>query len=132
MRPGGDEADCSPHPRTGVAPPPMFVQDKDRWTELQKGVPKIPVDEVKEDLVAQPSGSVGAPNTEPIPKTLDLVLVSGTAEANDKTKAAFFKIRSVCSSGVKAEQPARLYPGSVTTASPTGTRPVTAIILRAA
>ncbi|GBP59825.1 Nucleic-acid-binding protein from transposon X-element [Eumeta japonica] len=45
---------------------------------------------------------------------LDLVLVSGTAEANDKaTKAAFFKIRSVCSlSGVKAEQPRkRALPG---------------------
>ncbi|GBP78724.1 hypothetical protein EVAR_65468_1 [Eumeta japonica] len=38
---------------------------------------------------------------------LDLVLVSGTAEANDKaTKVAFLKIRSVCLlSGVKAEQP---------------------------
>ncbi|GBP34434.1 Nucleic-acid-binding protein from transposon X-element [Eumeta japonica] len=159
----------------GPKPPPMFVQNKDRWTELRKrcaekkiqfsqarnsvqglklqaktvadfknlqnllvscsfkfhtyslkeereirvvlrGVPKeIPVDEVKEDLLAQnlPVQSVRRilnRSREP----LDLVLVSGTAEANDKaTKAAFFKIRSVCSlSGVKAEQPRkRALPG---------------------
>ncbi|GBP67611.1 Nucleic-acid-binding protein from transposon X-element [Eumeta japonica] len=144
-----------PPPHRGPKPPPMFVQDKDRWTELRRrcaekgiqssqarnsvqglklqaktvadfknlqnllvcykfkfhtyfkesgnrvvlrGVPKeIPVDEVKKTCCPKPSGSVGTPNTEPIPQALDLVLVSGTAEANDKaTKAAFFKIRSVC------------------------------------
>ncbi|GBP38286.1 Nucleic-acid-binding protein from transposon X-element [Eumeta japonica] len=174
----GDEADVTapptPAPR-GPKPPPMFVQDKDRWTELRRrcadkgiqfsqarnsvqglklqaktvadfknlqnllvcykfkfhtyslkeereirvvlrGVPKeIPVDEVKEDLVAQslPVQSVRRILNR-FRKPLDLVLVSGTAEANDKaTKAAFFKIRSVCSlSGVKAEQPRkRALPG---------------------
>ncbi|GBP34443.1 Nucleic-acid-binding protein from transposon X-element [Eumeta japonica] len=165
-----DKADVtappSPSPR-GPKPPPMFVQNKDRWTELRKrcaekkiqfsqarnsaqglklpaktvadfknlqnllvscnfkfhtyslkeereirvvlrGVPKeIPVDEVKEDLLAQnlPVHSVRRILNR-FREPLDLVLVSGTAEANDKaTKAAFFKIRSVCSlSGVKAEQ----------------------------
>ncbi|GBP44070.1 hypothetical protein EVAR_85224_1 [Eumeta japonica] len=66
---------------------------------------------------------------------LYLVLVSGTAEANDKaTKAAFFKIRGAYApSGVKAEQPANApYPGSVITASPTGIRPATAFIQRVA
>ncbi|GBP85772.1 Nucleic-acid-binding protein from transposon X-element [Eumeta japonica] len=51
-----------------------------------------------------------AASTSPI----DLVLVSVTAEANDKaTKATFFKIRSICPlSGVKAEQPCkRALPG---------------------
>ncbi|GBP79878.1 Nucleic-acid-binding protein from transposon X-element [Eumeta japonica] len=174
----GDEADVTappnPAPR-GPKPPPMFVQDKDRWTELRRrcadkgiqfsqarnsvqglklqaktvadfknlqnllvcykfkfhtyslkeereirvvlrGVPKeIPVDEVKEDLVAQslPVQSVRRILNR-FRKPLNLVLVSGTAEANDKaTKAAFFKIRSVCSlSGVKAEQPRkRALPG---------------------
>ncbi|GBP97660.1 Nucleic-acid-binding protein from transposon X-element [Eumeta japonica] len=114
----GDEADVTaPHPHRVAKPPPMFVQDKDRWTELRRrGVPKeIPVDEVKEDLVAQslPVQSVRRILNR-FRKPLDLVLVSGTAEANDKaTKAAFFKIRSVCSlSGVKAEQPRkRALPG---------------------
>ncbi|GBP84189.1 Nucleic-acid-binding protein from transposon X-element [Eumeta japonica] len=194
-----DKADVTDPPSSaprGPKPPPMFVQNKDRWTELRKrcaekkiqisqarnsalglklqaktvadfknlqnllvsynfkfhtyslkeereirvvlrGVPKeIPVDEVKEDLQAQnlPVQSVRRilnRSREP----LDLVLVSGTAEANDKaTKAAFFKIRSVCSlSGVKAEQPRkRALPGSAITASPTGIRPVIASILRAA
>ncbi|GBP44703.1 Nucleic-acid-binding protein from transposon X-element [Eumeta japonica] len=173
-----DEADVTapptPAPR-GPKPPPMFVQNKDRWTELRKkcadnniqfsqarnsaqglklqaktiadfrnlqnllvtlkisfhtyslkeeqeirvvlrGVPKeLPVDEVKEDLLAQnlPVQSVRRILNR-FREPLDLVLVSGTAEANDKaTKAAFFKIRSVCSlSGVKAEQPRkRALPG---------------------
>ncbi|GBP07603.1 Nucleic-acid-binding protein from transposon X-element [Eumeta japonica] len=149
-----DEADATappnPAPR-GLKPPPMFVQNKDRWTELRKkcaekniqfsqalsykfefhtyslkeereirvvlrGVPKeIPVDEVKDDLLSQnlPVQSVRRILNR-FRKPLDLVLVSGTAEANDKaTKAAFFKIRSVCSlSGVKAEQPRkRALPG---------------------
>ncbi|GBP91943.1 hypothetical protein EVAR_68798_1 [Eumeta japonica] len=148
----GDEADVTapptPAPR-GPKPPPMFVQDKDRWTELRRrcaekgiqfsqalltGVPKeIPVDEE------------GRPRCPKLPvqsvrrilnrfrKPLDLFW-SPAQPRPTTTKAAFFKIRSVCSlSGVKAEQPANApYPGSVTTASPTGTRPVTAIILRAA
>ncbi|GBP67923.1 Nucleic-acid-binding protein from transposon X-element [Eumeta japonica] len=172
-----DEADVTaPHPaQRGPKPSPMFVQNKDRWTELRKkcadkniqfsqarnsaqglklqaktvadfrnlqnllvslkisfhtyslkeereirvvlrGVPKeLPVDEVKEDLIAQhlPVQSVRRIQNR-FRKPLDLVLVSGTAEANDKaTKAAFFKIRSVCSlSGVKAEQPRkRALPG---------------------
>ncbi|GBP50545.1 Nucleic-acid-binding protein from transposon X-element [Eumeta japonica] len=81
-----------------------------------RGVPKeLPVDEVKEDLLAQnlPVQSVRRILNR-FREPLDLVLVSGTAEANDKaTKAAFFKIRSVCSlSGVKAEQPRkRALPG---------------------
>ncbi|GBP14698.1 Nucleic-acid-binding protein from transposon X-element [Eumeta japonica] len=81
-----------------------------------RGVPKeIPVDEVKDDLLSQslPVQSVRRILNR-FRKPLDLVLVSGTAEANDKaTKAAFFKIRSVCSlSGVKAEQPRkRALPG---------------------
>ncbi|GBP66391.1 Nucleic-acid-binding protein from transposon X-element [Eumeta japonica] len=196
----GDEADVTapptPAPR-GPKPPPMFVQDKDRWTELRRrcadkgiqfsqarnsvqglklqaktvadfknlqnllvcykfkfhtyslkeereirvvlrGVPKeIPVDEVKEDLVAQslPVQSVRRILNR-FRKPLDLVLVSGTAEANDKaTKAAFFKIRSVCSlsPASKRSSPANApYPGSVTTASPTGIRPVFAFIQRVA
>ncbi|GBP36380.1 hypothetical protein EVAR_87959_1 [Eumeta japonica] len=67
-----------------------------------RGVPKeIPVDEVKEDLVAQ---------NLPVQSERMLLL-----------------------SGVKAEQPANApYPGSVITASPTGIRPVIVIILRAA
>ncbi|GBP03133.1 Nucleic-acid-binding protein from transposon X-element [Eumeta japonica] len=125
----GDEADVPLHRRV-AKPPPMFVQDKDpvdraaqkvrkRHATSQarnsaQGLKEIPVDEVRKTSLPKPSGSVGAPNTEPIPQALDLVLVSGTAEANDKaTKAAFFKIRSVCSlSGVKAEQPRkRALPG---------------------
>ncbi|GBP02286.1 hypothetical protein EVAR_85392_1 [Eumeta japonica] len=96
-----------------------------------RGVPKeIPVDEVKEDLVAQkPSGSVGAPNTEPIPNPR-LVLVSGT-EANDKAKPPSSKSGRMLplrrQSGAARK---RALPGQCTTASPTGTRPVTAIILR--
>ncbi|GBP77769.1 Nucleic-acid-binding protein from transposon X-element [Eumeta japonica] len=172
-----DEADVTAPPtpaQRGPKPPPMFVQNKDRWTELRKkcadkniqisqarnsaqglklqaksiadfrnlqnllvsmkisfhtyslkeereirvvlrGVPKeIPVDEVKEDLLSQnlPVQSVRRLLNR-YREPLDLVLVSGTAEANDKaTKAAFFKI-SVCSlSGVKAEQPRkRALPG---------------------
>ncbi|GBP66350.1 hypothetical protein EVAR_88460_1 [Eumeta japonica] len=140
----GDEADVTaPHPHRVAKPPPMFVQDKDRWTELRRrcadkehtilasaqfrsGIEvagetvadfkicktslgeslEIPVDEVKEDLVAQnlPVQSV-APNTEPIPKTLDLVLVSGTAEANDKATATFFKSGRMLLSGVKRSSP---------------------------
>ncbi|GBP87969.1 hypothetical protein EVAR_62476_1 [Eumeta japonica] len=99
----GDEADVTappnPAPR-GPKPPPMFVQDKDRWTELRrrcadKGI-HLASAQFRSGIEAA-GENLGAPNTEPIPKTLDLVLVSGTAEANDKaTKAAFFKIRSVC------------------------------------
>ncbi|GBP59385.1 Nucleic-acid-binding protein from transposon X-element [Eumeta japonica] len=69
-----------------------------------RGVPKeIPVDEAKEDLLSQhpPVESVRRIQNR-FREPLDLVLVSGTAEA---TKAAFFKIRSLCSlSCVKAEQ----------------------------
>ncbi|GBP50498.1 Nucleic-acid-binding protein from transposon X-element [Eumeta japonica] len=73
-----------------------------------RGVPReIPIDEVKEDLRSQnlPMQSVRRilnRSSEP----LDLVLISGTAEANDRaTKATFFQIRSVCFlSGIKAEQ----------------------------
>ncbi|GBP63382.1 Nucleic-acid-binding protein from transposon X-element [Eumeta japonica] len=81
-----------------------------------RGVPKeIPVDEIKEDLLSQhlPVQSVRRIQNR-FREPLNLVLVSGTAEANDKaTKAAFFKIRSVCAlSGVKAEQPRkRALPG---------------------
>ncbi|GBP44558.1 Nucleic-acid-binding protein from transposon X-element [Eumeta japonica] len=79
-----------------------------------RGVPReIPVDEVKEGSQNLPVQSVRrVPNRFRQP--LDLVLVSGTAEANDKAmKAAFFKIRSVCSlSDVKEEQPRkRALPG---------------------
>ncbi|GBP22425.1 hypothetical protein EVAR_78601_1 [Eumeta japonica] len=118
----GDEADVTA-PLTpalrGPKPPPMFVQDKDRWTELRRrcadkeqlsqarnsvqglklqaktvadfkicktweSLRKYQLTRSRKTLLPKPSGSVGAPNTEPIPKTLDLVLVSGTAEANDK------------------------------------------------
>ncbi|GBP97659.1 Nucleic-acid-binding protein from transposon X-element [Eumeta japonica] len=162
-----DEADVTappnPAPR-GTKPPPMFVQNKDRWTELRKkcadknihfsqarnsaqglklqaktvadfrnlqnllvtqkfafhtyslkeereirvvlrGVPIL-----SQNLPVQSVRRIQNRFHEP----LDLVLVSGTAEANDKaTKVAFFKIRSVCSlSGVKAEQPRkRALPG---------------------
>ncbi|GBP64243.1 Nucleic-acid-binding protein from transposon X-element [Eumeta japonica] len=84
---------------------------KEEWEirVVLKGVPrKIQIEEVKEDLHSQnfPVQSVRRilnRSREP----LDLVLISGTAEANDKTtKAAFFKIKSVCSlSGIRAEQP---------------------------
>ncbi|GBP36166.1 hypothetical protein EVAR_4310_1 [Eumeta japonica] len=74
-----------------------------------RGVPKeIPVNEVKEDLLSQ---SLTVQSVRRIQnrfrEPLVLIFVSGTAETNDKaTKAAFFKIRIVCSlSGVKAEQP---------------------------
>ncbi|GBO98564.1 hypothetical protein EVAR_138_1 [Eumeta japonica] len=59
---------------------------------------EIPIEEVKEDLRSQnlPVQSVRRilnRSREPF----DLVLVSGTAEANDKaTKTAFFKTKSVC------------------------------------
>ncbi|GBP78310.1 Nucleic-acid-binding protein from transposon X-element [Eumeta japonica] len=67
----------------------------------------IPVDAVKEDLHAQ---NLSVRSVRRIlnrfREPLDLILVSGTAEANVKaTKAAFFEMRSVCSlSGIKAEQ----------------------------
>ncbi|GBO99771.1 Nucleic-acid-binding protein from transposon X-element [Eumeta japonica] len=94
----------------------LLLKEEREIRVVLRGVPKeIPVDEVKEDLVAQnlPVQSVRRILNR-FRKPLDLVLVSGTAEANDKaTKAAFFKIRSVCSlSGVKAEQPRkRALPG---------------------
>ncbi|GBP89449.1 hypothetical protein EVAR_52499_1 [Eumeta japonica] len=116
--------------------PHLLPQRGTRNQGSPEGSPEeIPVDEVRRPPLPKPPGSIGSPITEPLPRTLDLVLVSGTAEANDKaTKAAFFKIRSVCSlSGVKAEQPANApYPGSVITASPTGIRPATAFIQRVA
>ncbi|GBP11630.1 Nucleic-acid-binding protein from transposon X-element [Eumeta japonica] len=172
-----DEADVTTPPRSaprGPKPPPVFVQNKDRWTELRKrcvdkniqisqarnsvqglklqkktvadfrnlqnllvlqkfalhtyslkeerkirvalrGVPReIPFEEVKEDLSQNlPVQSVRRIQNR-FRESLDLVLVSGTAEANAKaTKATFFKIRSVCSlSGVKAKQPRkRALPG---------------------
>ncbi|GBP19273.1 Nucleic-acid-binding protein from transposon X-element [Eumeta japonica] len=81
-----------------------------------RGVPKdIPIDEVKEDLLSQHLLVQSIRRIQNhFREPLDLVLVSGTAEANDKTtKAAFFKIRSVCFlSGVKAEHPhKRALPG---------------------
>ncbi|GBP70853.1 hypothetical protein EVAR_53517_1 [Eumeta japonica] len=73
-----------------------------------RGVPReIRIEEVKEDLRSQ---SLPVQSVRRIliryRYNLDLVLVSGTAKANDKaTKADFFKIKSVCSlSGIKMEQ----------------------------
>ncbi|GBP90251.1 hypothetical protein EVAR_89370_1 [Eumeta japonica] len=82
-----------------------------------RGVPKkIPVEEVKEDLLSQniPVQAVRRISINQSREPLELVLVTCTAEAKDKrTKAAFFKIKSVYSlSGIKAEQPRkRALPG---------------------
>ncbi|GBP24638.1 hypothetical protein EVAR_15844_1 [Eumeta japonica] len=64
---------------------------------------------------------------------LDLVLVSGTAEANDKaTKATFFQMKRVCSLSERSSPANAPYLGSVTTANHTDTRPDIVAILRAA
>ncbi|GBP51963.1 hypothetical protein EVAR_80058_1 [Eumeta japonica] len=103
-----DEADVTAPPGPAPHDPKLHL--------FLRGVPKeLPVDEVKEDLLSQhlPVQSVRR-KLNRFRERLDLVLISGTAEVNDKTtKAAFFKIRSVCSlSGVKGEQPRkRALPG---------------------
>ncbi|GBP17421.1 hypothetical protein EVAR_8781_1 [Eumeta japonica] len=68
---------------------------------------EIPVEEIKEDLRSRnfPVQSVGHILNR-YREPFELVLISSTVETNDKaTKAAFYKIKSVCSlSGIKAEQ----------------------------
>ncbi|GBP19283.1 hypothetical protein EVAR_79883_1 [Eumeta japonica] len=87
-----------------------------------RGVPKdIPIDEVKEDLLSQ---HLLVQSIRRIQNRFrephDLVLVSGTAEANDKmTKAAFFKSGAYVSSpALKRCIPTNApYPGSAITAT---------------
>ncbi|GBP25702.1 Nucleic-acid-binding protein from transposon X-element [Eumeta japonica] len=83
----------------------MFVQNKDRWTELRRRC-------AEKESTSQARNSAQGLKLQA--KTVADFKICKTSEANDKaTKAAFFKIRSVCSlSGVKAEQPRkRALPG---------------------
>ncbi|GBP93507.1 hypothetical protein EVAR_98259_1 [Eumeta japonica] len=89
----GDEADVTaPHPHRGPKPPPTCSGQGSVDRAEAAGVPKDDTSRRgQEDLVAQnlPVQSVRRILNR-FRKPLDLVLVSGTAEANDKaTKAAF-------------------------------------------
>ncbi|GBP82988.1 hypothetical protein EVAR_39677_1 [Eumeta japonica] len=122
----GDEADVTapPPPHRVAKPPPMFVQDKDRWTELRRrcadkgtilaSAIRSGIEVAETSQISKICKTFGAPNTEPIPKTLDLVLVSGTAEANDKaTKGLLQNQERMLLSGVKRSSPQTRLTGSV-------------------
>ncbi|GBP07918.1 Nucleic-acid-binding protein from transposon X-element [Eumeta japonica] len=162
-----DEADdIVPHPEKPQRPPPLFIYDKRRWSEIRKQcdskgivilhgrnsnkglkiqpasvtdyrnlsallttlkvayhtyslkeereirvvlreVPKeIPIEEVKEDLLAQdlPVQSVRR-ITNCVREPLDLVLVTANTGIDTATKRAY-RTKAVCSlSGIKVEQP---------------------------
>ncbi|GBP96949.1 Histone H4 [Eumeta japonica] len=137
----------------------MFVQDKDRWTELRrrcadKGIQFSQARNSVQGLKLQAKTVADFKNlqnllvcykfkfhTYSLKEEREIrVVLRGVPkeipvdEVKEDLVAQSLPVQSVCSlSGVKAEQPANApYPGSVTTASPTGTRPVTVIIQRAA
>ncbi|GBP26867.1 hypothetical protein EVAR_16447_1 [Eumeta japonica] len=106
-----DEAEVTvvlnPSTLQGTKPPPLFVQNKDRWTKLRMKWFRC-------WLYA--ASRIGSSSLEEL--GLDLVLITGTSEAKEKEmKAACPNIKSVCSlSGIKVEQPRkRAQPGSATT-----------------
>ncbi|GBP78881.1 hypothetical protein EVAR_61530_1 [Eumeta japonica] len=110
----GDEADvtaptpCNLRPETTThVRSGQGSVDRAAQKSLGESLKKYPVDEVKEDLLPKASGSVGAPNTEPIPKTLDLVLVSAQPRPTTRRlRPPFQNQERMLLSGVKAEQPA--------------------------
>ncbi|GBP83915.1 hypothetical protein EVAR_89637_1 [Eumeta japonica] len=142
----GDEADVTapptPAPR-GPKPPPMFVQNKDRWTELrrrcaEKGIQFSQARNSAQGLKLQAKTVADFKICKTVMcykfkfHTYSLKEEGNPAEANDKaTKAASSKSGAYAPSGVKAEQPCKRATGSVITASPTGTQGHTANYLDA-
>ncbi|GBP37301.1 hypothetical protein EVAR_35735_1 [Eumeta japonica] len=146
----GDEADVTapptPAPR-GPKPPPMFVQNKDRWTELRrrcadKGIQFSQARNSAQGLKLQAKTVADFKNLQNLLVCYKFKFHTySLKEERNRPRPTTKRLKPPSSkSGAYAPSPAskrsspqtRAYPGSVITASPTGTRPVTAIILRAA
>ncbi|GBP98125.1 hypothetical protein EVAR_100960_1 [Eumeta japonica] len=93
----------SPAPKTSRTKPEAFHTQATDGSTYFRSLGKYPSTRSRKTYALKNLGAVSTSHTEPLPRALDLVLVS--AQANDKvTKATFFQIRSVCFSEIKAEQ----------------------------